>query len=34
MNTTRNIVLAVLLVSAACAAEDVVSAVHGTIEKG
>jgi hypothetical protein len=33
MNTTRNIVLVVLLISAACAAEDVVSAVHGTIEK-
>jgi hypothetical protein len=33
MNTTRNIVLIVLLVSSACAAEDVVSAVHGTIEK-
>jgi hypothetical protein len=33
MNTIRNIVLVVLLVCAACAAEDVVSAVHGTIEK-
>jgi hypothetical protein len=33
MNTTRNIVLVLLLVSAACAAEDVVSAVHGTIKK-
>ncbi|MGA9977352.1 MAG: hypothetical protein WBQ08_01755 [Candidatus Sulfotelmatobacter sp.] len=33
MKTIQNILLAVLLVSAAYAADDVVSAVHGTIEK-
>lgn len=33
MKTIQNIILAVLLSSAAYAGEDVVSAVHGTIEK-